>query len=338
VNAVATAADLCGELADIVEPTVSAPKVVDVNRLIEKFGTVLKSSVPSEIELDVGKTDSDSAELLVKVEPANLKRAVLNLVVNAGEAASRFVSIQAYRKKIAESELVEARFVDSEPAPGEFVCIQINDDGPGVDEDAMPWLFDPYFSTKELGRGLGLSIVLRTLSRQGGILFVDSKDEGASFSICLPVVEGVPANEDAVASFQSAENLNILVVDDNHLVLESVSSLLKLSGHTVTGFDSCGTALDAIRNGPHFNLVLLDISMPDITGVDCAARILAESPRLPILFFSGYGAEEIPPQMLMKPNIDFMRKPFTQEQFQMKLQELLRAIETASSASTGSEA
>lgn len=326
-NAVEAASELCRELSSISDSTPMSSRKVSAKKMIQEMTPVLKSSIPPETQINF-LLDEDEA--IVDVEPGQLKRAILNLVVNAGEVAERSIRIRLSKRTLTERELDSARFLESPPVAGDYVCIDVEDDGPGVDDEALTRLFDPFFTTKRLGRGLGLSIVMRIIARHQGIVIVEPVDpKGTRFRICLPAFVSTSMTT-IVESLRATVNpLKLLVVDDDPFVLQSVTQKLMLEGHQVLSANSGSEGLDLFQS-EEFDVIVADISMPEMTGVEMAEVVLDKAPSQQILFVSGYSSQAIPSEILERPNVDFLRKPFLMKQFNQKIAKLIQNAQDTS--------
>jgi CheY-like chemotaxis protein len=215
--------------------------------------------------------------------------------------------------------------------PGKYVRMRIADTGIGMDEAVMAHLFEPFFTTKEAGKwsGLGLSTVFGIVKQSEGYITVSSKPQmGTTFEIYFPQIE---ESEDLNATLQNLQPVAtpgiqepVLLVDDNEMVGRALSSLLEFHGYKVYRADGPGNAIDVFHENSGNILVLItDISMPGISGLQLAAQLRAIRPNLPVLYLSGYSDETALKGSELATGTAFLRKPVTKDALLEQLQKLL---------------
>ena len=280
---------------------------LDVNRVVENMRPLLTGSVGSEFELtlhigqDVPKALADATQL---------ELAVLNLVINARDAMGAGGRITISTSLATAG--VPAR--PEEPEPGDYVTVVVGDDGPGIPDSVRDRMFEPFFTTKAVGRGsgLGLAQVLGIVKQLGGGLQVCAyPGRGTTVSMFLPLagdvgtLGAVPA--DRAVTALPARRCRILLVDDDRDVRAATGLMLREAGHTVTEVESGAAALDACaRSDRRFDLLLTDVAMPLMNGLELAAQVRAGCPGIPVLFMTGYSDERLfgpdtPEMVLPKP-------------------------------------
>jgi signal transduction histidine kinase/ActR/RegA family two-component response regulator len=259
------------------------------------------------------------------VDPESLRLILVRLLDNAREAVeeSGTITISAKTKELTPIECLDF-FGKAEPGP----CVEVTvaDSGPGFTKEANARLFrEPFFSSKPRHRGLGLMGVYGVLSACGGGLCIGETGEtGAVVRVYLPVAAALP---DRASAQRTAGNCcrgeRLLVVDDDPLTLQLICTTLERAGYRVQPASDGAEALASFGKAPEpFHLVLSDVFMPQMTGFDLAQRLLAQNPRLNVLFTSGH----IPADCLAAEpairNFDLLRKPFRPDG-------LLRAVRSA---------
>ncbi|MEM7457316.1 MAG: response regulator [Planctomycetota bacterium] len=320
--AIDSAAELCRELAAFSDSTPLELKTVSASSLVREIGPMLDDAIEGAIHLETRFVDGRD---YFEVDTNQLRRAVLNLVVNASEVASSRVIVNVEPMRLTGDELKGSRFVGDAPAPGNYVSIEVCDDGPGVPEEVIARVFDPFFSTKQMGRGLGLAIVMKIISRHRGLILVKRKEDLTCFQICIPASRQPDKQPDAVSSQEgNPEFVDIVFVDDDPLVLQSTAALLADLGHRVETFESARSSLKYIETSRKCRLAILDLSMPEVSGVDLANQILVMRPELPILFVSGYTDKKIDPPVIERSNVAFLAKPFSRKQLREAIQGAIR--------------
>lgn len=276
---------------------------VDIAALIDGMRDLIASSLGPTIELRVHAAgDLPQA----RADPNQLELAILNLCVNARDAMPDGGLL---------TMTVEARHVTpgTEPrlAAGRYVRLSVEDTGCGMDADTLARAVEPFFSTKETGRGtgLGLSMVHGLTAQLGGTFVLHSTpDRGTRADIWLPVTERAPEADRAVSrkpSAPSARSLAVLVVDDEELVRKGTAEMLRHLGHSVTEVGSGGEALVTLATDPGIDVVVTDYKMPRMDGAALAQQVRARRPDIPVILISGYTGAADPIDGLPRLN-----KPF----------------------------
>ena len=306
--AIRSAAELCGELSAITDVRKLNVANDSLRNVVKEVLPILQSTVPPGVSLDVNFCDEPTG---VSIDLTEIKRAVLNLVVNAAEFAKHQIAIGTSVTSFNQEQLKKARFVGVCPPPGRFACLAICDDGPGIKQDYLGRLFDPFFTTNDLGRGLGLAIVMRVIARHNGVVLVEkSKLGGACFRLCLPLVDQIESAKSDPTTCVNDKKFKVLLVDDNQMVLQSTSIVVETLGHEVLSTNSAAKGLEILRQIKDVDVIILDISMPEMSGVEMAKILLKDRPGFPIIFVSGFNNEKIENDLLQLPNISFLNKPY----------------------------
>jgi CheY-like chemotaxis protein len=264
----------------------------------------------------------------VLVDPNQLELALMNFAVNARDAMPNGgrLAISAEKHAVGPGHATGLR-------EGLFVELSIADNGHGMNEETRLRATEPFFTTKGVGKGtgLGLSMVHGLAEQSGGRLIVHSHEgEGTRMAIWLPVasaaghMQGEPAQEPSIAPAPIVEisPLRIMAVDDDNLVLTTMSAQLEDLGHRVTAVSSAEQALQMLEQGGRFDLLITDHSMPGMTGSQLAEMLRENLPEMPVVVATGYaeiandGRQDIPR----------LHKPFTQEALAVAI---VNAVETA---------
>jgi CheY-like chemotaxis protein len=264
------------------------------------------------IELQLASTPS-----IAFVDTAELERAVLNLVINARDAMPSGGSVTIKTVNL----IVDGPDFVTEGLVGNLVMISISDTGIGMSEDVRLRAFDPFFTTKGVGQGsgLGLSQVYGLVKQSGGETRIDSHvGQGTIVSIYLPRVSkdfvlDEPARKSpfsqkplALVPRSARETRRVLVLDDDHQVLETVGEILSDAGYIVSTFASALDALDEVNGPQPIDLMVVDFAMPLMRGDQFAAKARSLRSAVPILFISGYAE---PMSLQSEPFV--LRKPFS---------------------------
>jgi CheY-like chemotaxis protein len=290
-----------------------------------------------------------NARLRLSLEPAvmrgdasQIRQIVMNLITNASDAISQSgeIHIGTGVRTVSRAELQSPFLHDDLPA-GDYAWIQVRDSGSGMTADTLARIFDPFFSTKVAGRGLGLAAVLGIVRGHGGTIKVASAPgEGSRFEVLLPHYAGSREDRTAVVDEPpvSARAGTILVVEDDPGVRQFVARAVQEAGFDVAlavdgrhGLDEYARLRDRIR------AVLIDYVMPGLNGDEVAAEIRRHDPVLPIVVTSGYSEVDVRSRATGNPEVDFIQKPFRAGDLVQKLSTAMVLRASREPAAPGAE-
>ena len=278
--------------------------------------------------------DPDGALLPVRCKPAALHHVLMELVENAGEAAG---AGQGRVRLSTTTTPLDARALVRAGAPanvlsGIYVEIDVQDDGEGMDATTLQRAFEPWFSTRGAGRGIGLAIVRRIVEGLGGTVTADSQPgEGSRVRVFLPPVPHVP---DVPASppvqrrrpRRAGRASTVIVVDADPAVRELAHLILRHAGYRVLLASDAATARDQVDAlGSLVALVCTSHALPDVDGLTLARQLRTRLPDLPLLFTTGAGDQDLLGQLEAFPDTALLRKPYTSGQLSEAVAELLPA-------------
>jgi signal transduction histidine kinase/ActR/RegA family two-component response regulator len=324
------AADLTRQMLAFSRRQVLQPKIIDLNTALSKVEPMLRRVIGEDIVMTVtGKATS----AFVRVDPGQVEQVVMNLVVNARDAMPQGGRLTV---ETADAVLDEAAVADSpEARPGPFVMLSVSDSGIGMSSEVRARIFEPYFTTKDVGKGtgLGLSTAYGIVRQSEGHISVSSEiGLGTTFRIYLPRAE---APEQVVAD-TGVERMpegteHILLVEDDSSVRRLSKELLNRLGYSVTEAASgrAGLALGS-DDTRHFDLALCDVILGDMSGPAVAEALSALRPSIRVLYMSGYTDEAIVRTGVLDEGKPFLQKPFTPLQLAKKVREVLDEQETGS--------
>ncbi len=281
-----------------------ATKVVDLNAVVKGVEKMLRRLLGDDVSL-VAELDADAGR--VKIDPGQLEQVVVNLGVNARQAMPAGGRLYIRTAPLTVAGAATAPHADL--PEGRWVLLTVTDTGVGMDLDIVARAFEPFFSTKEEGTGLGLATAYGIVRQSGGHIFVDSAPgEGTRFSIYLPVTADRESGgaEPVVAGADSGSEA-ILLVEDEEAVRTVLQRILASRGYRVLPAAGAAEALAlARRNRGAIDLLLTDVTMPRIRGPELAAALLAEQPAMRVIYMSGYSEQALPtgagsPICLQKP-------------------------------------
>jgi signal transduction histidine kinase len=265
------------------------PRIIELNAVVAEMGKMLPRLIGEHIEYSFFP---DPKLAPIKADPGQIEQVILNLAVNARDAMPNGGTLVVRSQNV---EIDEAGAAKRPPMrPGAYVLLSVTDTGHGMDDATKLRIFEPFFTTKEVGKGtgLGLATVYGVVKQSGGFIWLlSSPGNGATFEIYLPQATGVVAMSEtekrASAVPQGTET--ILVVEDEAAVRELACQFLRLKGYTVLEARDGPEALDIARQHPGtIHLLLSDMVMPKMNGVELATRLKAIRPEAHVAFMSGY--------------------------------------------------
>ncbi|MDQ3207906.1 MAG: PAS domain-containing protein [Gemmatimonadota bacterium] len=296
------------------------PKVLSLNALVTDLEPMLGRLAGPSVVLE---TELDPALGTVLVDPSRLEQVMVNLVVNAREAMPA-----GGRVRISSANWKEGT------APGrggggareDYVSLWVSDTGTGMDPATQSRIFEPFFSTKPPGSGvgLGLSTAYGIVEQSGGYITVDSAPgEGATFGLHFPTYVGTETPEPEARSVVAGKE-TLLLVEDETPVRESVRRLLEWHGYTVIEARNGADALEIYEGKQQgIDLVLTDLVMPGMGGHELVERLRARRPELPVVFMSGYADKAMMSNGAVGKGTAYVEKPFTVELLMQRLREVL---------------
>jgi CheY-like chemotaxis protein len=247
-----------------------------------------------------------------------MQQIIMNLIVNAAEAMGQdqgVVEVSTFARHVSEEELRETQTREPVPA-GQYVELVVRDNGSGMDSHALGRIFEPFYSTKFAGRGLGLSAVLGIVRSHRGALTVDSKPgAGATFRVYLPASQRAAAPVPTPASAVAAKGRGVvLVVDDEEVVRRTARAALDRAGYEVLLAEDGERALAVLDSAAgRIDVVLLDMTMPVMNGEETLQHLMARWPRTAVVASSGYDEQESR-RRLGHEVTGFIHKPYTAAQ------------------------
>lgn len=281
---------------------------VQIRLIVEEALKLLRASIPSTIEfnLDIRK---DTGVILA--DPIQIHQVLMNLCTNAAHAMEKGGSLSiSLSDQDIDSECAK-QFSDL--TPGSYVLLTVADTGHGMDENTVEKIFNPYFTTKELGEGsgLGLSVVHGLIRGMEGFITVYSeKGKGTSFQLYIPRIETDSDQEIFTEKIPLAGTESILIVDDEEIVLDTLKEMLATLGYRIKARISSIEALNAFQANPEsFDLVITDQTMPNMTGEKLAEKILAIRPETPVILCTGFNEVITAEKARNKGIRAFMKKP-----------------------------
>jgi PAS domain S-box-containing protein len=326
LEAVERGASLTGQMLAFSRKQIISPVVLDLNAVIDETAKMLRRVIGEDIELAVILSNT---LWTIKADRGQIVQILMNLCVNARDAMPRGGKLRIATENVTvkKRNAVERYSV----LPGQYVMLSVTDSGVGMSKKVQKDIFEPYFTTKEVGKGtgLGLAMVYGIVKQTGGYVWVESKlGHGACFTIYLPKVERtvaptIPARAEAPP--RGTETL--LVVEDEKSLCRGICDLLSSLGYTVLAAGSGAEALAIACEQEHIDLLLTDVVMPKMGGGELAELLRNLQPKLKVIFMSGYTDDAVLRHGVHEQHMTFLQKPFGLSALASKVRDTLGQID-----------
>jgi PAS domain S-box-containing protein len=323
-SAAARSADLTRQLLAFARKQTITPRVIDLNETVSGTLKMLKRLIGEDIDLIWRPAP---ALWPVKADPSQVDQMLANLCVNSRDAIAEFgkMTIETENRVFGESYCSHnLGFI-----PGEYVRLSVSDDGIGMDKETVTHIFEPFYTTKELGKGtgLGLATVYGIVKQNSGFINVYSEPgQGTTFTIYLPrhIGESMDALNKVTSEQVPCGSETILLVEDEPSILKTTALMLEGQGYRVL---TAGTAAEAIQLFKEqigkVQMLMSDVVMPDMNGRDLAKELRSFNPQLNCLFMSGYTADVIARHGVLEEGVYFIQKPFSLSDLASKVREVI---------------
>lgn len=286
---------------------------LDLNVVLQDNLSLLKATIPKNVNLQ-----SDLAPNLAPImaDAGQIQQLIMNLIINAAEAydgQEGTVLVQTSLCPVNSAQNTKAND-KNDSLIGRRLCLSVTDQGKGMDEATMTAIFDPFFSTKTSGRGLGLAAVQGIVHEHQGTIEVSSQpDQGTTFKVSFPIIE--PDETLPPASPAPPDQFGtILLVDDEPTIRAALTEILELSGFVVLVAENGREALTLFeQQQADIALIILDMAMPVMMGHEALGLIRQKQPTMPVILLSGYGEQEAIADQQLMAWTKFLRKPFSSE-------------------------
>lgn len=303
------AKDLVQQILTFSRHSSDEKKVVDISSICREAMKLLRASIPTSIEFSLKITN----HCAVKAAPGQMHQIIMNLCTNAYHAMTPDggqLTVYLDQEKLTAKA---SRRLGIEE--GTFVRLTVSDTGCGISKEVKERIFDPYFTTKDkgVGTGLGLALIHGIIQSHNGAISVESEEcQGATFTIWLPAAKSRPIEVTAPVIDQTLTRgtERILLVDDEQLVRQFAHEILELAGYTVTVANNGQEALTLFLADPAaFDLLLTDMTMPKMSGMDLAKNCLAIRSELPIILCTGFNDQITKENALKAGVLAYLTKP-----------------------------
>jgi PAS domain S-box-containing protein len=324
-NAAMDSADLTKQLLAYARKQTISPRVIDLNATVAGMTKMLKRLIGEDIEL-AWLPGEDLWP--VRIDPSQLDQILANLCLNARDAIHGVGKVTIETSKADINDAYCAEHLDV--LAGEYVLVAVSDNGCGMSAETQKNIFEPFYTTKVTGKGtgLGLATVYGVVKQNNGFVNVYSEPgHGSTLKIYFPRYQ----DQTEISSSQSNSSPKvdhghetILLVEDELAILKMAKTMLEMTGYQVMAAETPTEAIRLARNhSGKINLLLTDVVMPEMNGLDLAKNILSFYPNLKLLFMSGYTANIIAKHGILNKGLNFMQKPFSRQTLGSKVRQAL---------------
>ncbi|MCZ6782241.1 MAG: response regulator, partial [Proteobacteria bacterium] len=302
-----------------------ALKSLDLSRVVEDMTALLESSLAPGVRV---VTDFPPRLPVVEGDETQVRQIVMNLITNAREAlAERGGTIRVSTGIVdADADLLADAYPAGDRSPGSYAYLEVSDDGPGIDDETRERIFEPFFSTKFSGRGLGLAAVLGIVrGHRAAIRLETGPESGTTFRVLFPLRAGAaaqPAAAEETAPGRGGSG-SVLVIDDDDAVLEVTHEFLRRAGLSVVLAPNGLEGLRILKEDGGIGVVVLDFQMPGLDGVEVLREIRRYRPRLPVLVATGYAEEIAAQRVAVGEFTSYIQKPYDPDVLVHRVQDAL---------------
>ncbi|ANT64941.1 response regulator [Prosthecochloris sp. CIB 2401] len=289
------------------------PEIIELNSTIESMLAILRKLAGDRAEV---AWLPGQVPLHITIDPSQLDQILANLTVNGRDAMMTQKGILKIETTLVNAARSECSLGHPCQEPGPYACIRFSDNGCGIGEDILPHIFEPFFSTKQNGKGygLGLSTVFGIVKQNHGGICCDSMPgKGTTFSIFFPLQGKVEEKKpiQATPAMRKPSQAKILLVDDEPEILQLCRITFERKGYSVLEASSAESAMDiAARQGRSLDLLVTDLMLPGMNGIELADAIVKFNPDIKTIIISGYSHDIMPPDSAAHESKEFLQKPF----------------------------
>ncbi len=308
------AAELANQMLVYTGKTARVAGSINVSSVVKEMGSLLDVSISKKVTLRYCLSENIP---FIRGDISQIRQVAINLITNASEAIGDHpgvIAISIHAVELKEGELERTVPPGGLPS-GCYVLLEVSDTGDGMSEETLQKIFDPLFTTKITGRGLGLASLLNVVQRHNGAVEVKSEPgHGTVFRVYFPVEvqDGELRIEESLAAVSEWRGCGTaLIADDEAAIRDITAALLKRFGfRVITASDGFETVDLYTEHAGDITLLLMDLNMPRLNGVEATLRIRHINPQVPVLFMSGYPREQVMERFGQHPHTDFIHKPF----------------------------
>jgi signal transduction histidine kinase/ActR/RegA family two-component response regulator len=323
-NAAEKAAAMTQQILAFSRKQVLQPRIVDLNTIVINISKILKRLISENIELETSLAEGLGR---VSADPSRIEQVIMNLAVNARDAMPEGGKLTIETANANLDTNYSRQHLNARP--GRYVMLAVSDNGVGINNEVLKHIFEPFYTTKESGRGtgLGLATVYGIVKQSGGYIWVYSEENvGTTFKIYLPLVDEpqkmtLPSQS---AAQLSEGNETILLVEDDDSIRAIVKEMMILMGYKVIDAPNGIKALKIAQETTEpIDLVITDVIMPGMSGRQLAEQLKRLNEEIKVLYMTGYSDEAIVRHGILEQGLESLQKPFTFESLSFKIREML---------------
>lgn len=306
---------------------------VNINDLVHQNEGFIRAAIPRTVALEIDLTSSSA---VIEADADQVKQVIMNILTNAAEAIGEnpgTITLKTHARYCDEKSLSHSRIYEKPPA-GRFISVEVSDTGSGMDGQALARLFEPFYTTKFTGRGLGMSAVLGIMSTHSGAIFVDSTPgKGTVVSVLFPASAAeysraeYEGEEAAAPEGRAAYKGLVLIVDDEADILEVCSVFVEHLGFSAITAPDGLEAIELFRShAPQVVCVLLDLTMPRIDGIATYQELKGIRKDIPVILSSGFSEIDLSRRFSTMGLAGFIQKPYTLHELKDKITHVLGGL------------
>ncbi|MHB8121017.1 MAG: ATP-binding protein [Desulfuromonadaceae bacterium] len=333
LNASQKASDLTQQLLSFGRKQVMQMVVVDLNEVISSFYSIMRRTVRESIDIAL---QLSSQAAIITADRSKLDQVLLNMAINAQDAIRETGKILIETGQV----MIDDEYARRHPGmkAGNYILMAFKDNGCGMSAETLRHIFEPFYTTKQVGQGtgLGLANVYGIVKQHNGYIEATSEvGSGTTFNMYFPQVNEQPEKDSDAESYSGSDYAGsgtILLVEDNEMVRAMTAELLEGFGYRVYRAEDPGQALELVKNIPeNIDLLITDVIMPGMNGLQLYERIKVERPDIErVLYISGYTGNAIVAGISLEEDMHFLPKPFTVDALMVKVRELLLPVQALS--------
>lgn len=327
------AANLIRQILDFSRSSSMQRTLVNFLILLEESVSLLERTLPESIRLQVSHTEND---YFINGDPTRLKQIIMNLALNARDAMPKGGTLRFHLTRLTIANTETPPIPDL--SPGQWMQFDVSDTGTGIGSNHLPHIFEPFFTTKERGKGsgLGLAQVYGIVKQHEGSLTVESRiGQGTRFRVYLPLFKEASAQEPVTVSGSTLRGAGevVLLVEDNEAMRQAIQDSVQELGFQVICAGDGVEALELLaEEGDRISIVLTDVVMPRMGGVELVNAIKNRYPELKILLMSGYPLGETRDDLPAFDSLGWINKPFSVQELSLKIEEVVNRPTSSTTA------
>lgn len=321
------AAELANQMLVYTGKTRQAVSRIHLSSVVKEMGTLLDVSISKKVDIKYCLADDLPS---VRGDVSQIRQVAMNLITNASEAIGNrtgVIVINVHEVRFRPGDVTHV-FPPGSVLDGSYVLLEVSDTGDGMDQKTIDKIFDPLFTTKVTGCGLGLASLLNAVRHHNGAVEVKSHPgQGTVFRVYFPAEE-LP-EEGGAGEFVEVDKAwrgygTALIADDDEAIRTITSVLLgRLGFRVITAADGLQTVDVYTRHAEDITFILMDINMPQLNGLEATLRIRHINPKIPVLFMSGYPREEVMKCFEQQPHTEFIHKPFVSDELTKSIRSVM---------------